>query len=132
LRGGCVNAMATRPKVDILILLALPFPAAADRLLRPSARRAHSAAHSKARHSIRFGQTEHALRDVAENEVRADRGDARDQNLPQAALDVIEMTPIDRLPKPVSARIRHQGLSQGRRATLIFRLAPSAARSNHC
>ena len=64
----------------------------------------HSAAHSKARHSIRFGQTEHALRDVAENEVRADRGDARDQNLPQAALDVIEMTPIDSLPKPVSAR----------------------------
>ena len=113
MRGGCVNAMATRPRVDILILLALPFPAAADRLLRPSARRAerraHSAAHSKARHSIRFGQTEHALRDVAENEVRADRGDARDQNLPQAALDVMEMTPIDRLPKPVSARIRHQG-----------------------
>ena len=75
-------------------------------------------------HSIRFGQTEHALRDVAENEVRADRGDARDQNLPQAALDVIEMTPIDRLPRTVPARIGHHG----RRATLIFRLAPSAAR----
>jgi hypothetical protein len=30
---------------------------------------------------------------------------------------VTEMTPTDRLPKPVTARIKHQG----RRATLVFR-----------
>src|SRR2546421_7485244 len=39
--------------------------------------------------SIRLRQAEHLLGDEAENELRADRRDARDQGFPQIALDVI-------------------------------------------
>src|SRR5438552_6039005 len=39
--------------------------------------------------SIRFRQTEHLLGNETENKLRADRRDARDQRLPQIALDVI-------------------------------------------
>src|SRR5690242_5165606 len=39
--------------------------------------------------SIRLRQPQHLLGDKAENELRADRRDARDQRLPQIALDVI-------------------------------------------
>ena len=80
MRDGC-------PRVDILILLALhsqqPPIVFYDQRAPSGAPRAQCG--TLKGNSIRFGQTEHALRDVAENEVRADRGDARGQNLPLAA-----------------------------------------------
>src|ERR1700682_4090031 len=39
--------------------------------------------------SIRLGQAQHLLRNKTENELRADRGDARDQGFAQVTLDVI-------------------------------------------
>src|SRR3979490_2499258 len=39
--------------------------------------------------SIRRRQAPHLLGNKTENELRADRGDARDQRLPQVALDVV-------------------------------------------
>src|SRR6266851_315941 len=39
--------------------------------------------------SIRLRQTQHFLGNKAENELRADRGDARDQGFTQIALDVV-------------------------------------------
>src|ERR1700682_4966333 len=38
--------------------------------------------------SIRLGQAQHLLGNKTENELRADRGDARDQRLAQIALDM--------------------------------------------
>src|SRR4029450_167041 len=55
-------------------------------MLRIAPERASKSLHPS---SIRLGQTEHFLRDEAENELRADRGDARDQGFPQITLDVI-------------------------------------------
>src|SRR5688500_10649954 len=39
--------------------------------------------------SVRLGQAQHALGDEAHDELRADRGDARDHHLAQVSLDVI-------------------------------------------
>src|SRR5689334_18559645 len=56
--------------------------------------------------SIRLRQAEHLLGDEAENELRADRRDARDQGFPQIALDVIFL-------RITEAAMRHDGLFTG-------------------
>src|SRR3954447_9692824 len=59
--------------------------------------------------SIRFRHAEHLLGNKAENELRADRGDARDQRFPQVALDVIFL----RISEPA---MRHDRLLAGMEA----------------
>src|SRR4051795_9976544 len=61
--------------------------------------------------SIRLRQAEHLLGDEAENELRADRRDARDQGFPQIALDVIFLGVAE-------AAMRHDGLFAGVEAGL--------------
>src|SRR6266851_767712 len=53
--------------------------------------------------SIRLRQAQHLLGDKTENELRADRGDARDQGFAQIALDM-------KLPRVAEAAVGHHGL----------------------
>src|SRR6267378_1234674 len=56
--------------------------------------------------SIRLRQTQHLLGDKTENELRADRRDARDQGFPQITLDVIFLGVTE-------AAMRHDSLLAG-------------------
>src|ERR1700738_1537592 len=55
---------------------------------------------------IRLRQAQHLLGNKTENELRADRGDARDQEFTQIALDVV-------FPGVAEAAVRHDGLLAG-------------------
>src|SRR5215468_8876471 len=59
--------------------------------------------------SIRLRQAQHLLGDEAENELRRDRGDARDQRFPQVTLDVIFLGVTE-------AAMGHHGLLAGAEA----------------
>src|SRR5882672_230413 len=78
--------------------------------------------------SIRLRQAEHLLGDETENELWADRGDARDQRLAQIALDV-EFLGV------AEAAMGHDGLLAGVEAGLsreIFRrIGRRSARHAH-
>src|SRR5882762_10679289 len=56
--------------------------------------------------SIRLRQTQHLLGDKTENELRADRRDARDQGFPQITLDMIFLG-------VTKTAMRHHGLLAG-------------------
>src|SRR5258705_3766250 len=65
--------------------------------------------------SIRLRQTEHLLGNEAENELRADRRDARDQGFPQVTLDVILLGVTE-------AAMRHDSLLAGVEAGFRFEI----------
>src|SRR5215210_2713598 len=88
--------------------------------------------------SIRLWQTEHLLGDKAENELRADRRDARDQGFPQVTLDVILLGVSesamchDRLLAGLEAGFRCEILcSVGRRAAWHALIILPARRKHH-